>query len=417
MIRGDAARHGIVDEATLFRMATEGRLRPEDMVWNKAQGDGWRRAGSIPNLCPKLAEPEKPERAAEEPLGPLEVSKRHRTSFPILLAVGVALISTASWLSQKLYMHEIRPSPRLARLFGIETPETDMSGLDIHAQLAELYLEREDLEKAQAMIAVLANDERTAEAAIRYRRRLAAVQQAVARREELRARLPVAARHLDEGRIEEADKIIALLPDTDEWRSEAESLRKRSESLKQERQRKRRFVELLEKGSIHAGNAATAMAVYRETDSLDELHAALKHALRRRNVLPARLCLNVAHVYRELQQPARVESVLEFFVARADSVGPEADFIEAARLFRHIGKTEKAKHVLNDYLDRNEEKVAARIELAALLCEADDRRSALNHLRVAVRHGDDPARKQALADPRFAPMRDTWSFRRLTRPD
>ena len=43
-------RTGPVEETELFRLAREGGLAPDDLVWNPAMGQEWKPASSIPNL-------------------------------------------------------------------------------------------------------------------------------------------------------------------------------------------------------------------------------------------------------------------------------------------------------------------------------------------------------------------------------
>lgn len=47
----DGERQGPVEEAELFRMGREGRIAPDDYVWNETMGQAWRSAGEIPGLC------------------------------------------------------------------------------------------------------------------------------------------------------------------------------------------------------------------------------------------------------------------------------------------------------------------------------------------------------------------------------
>lgn len=64
-------RKGPVDDAEIRRLAAEGALRPDDLVWNETMGNEWRTASSVPGLFggpPPLAEAA-PERASRPGTG------------------------------------------------------------------------------------------------------------------------------------------------------------------------------------------------------------------------------------------------------------------------------------------------------------------------------------------------------------
>jgi len=140
LIRGEGTRHGLVNEVVLSQMATEGRLKPADLVWNKVKGDRWVPAGSIPGLCPPAASVVSQQAQPATPLDAV-ISRRHRSTLPILLILGALLIPWSSWICRRLYMGELQVPPVVAQLIGIDTSVT-APPLGTQTRLIELYLAR-----------------------------------------------------------------------------------------------------------------------------------------------------------------------------------------------------------------------------------------------------------------------------------
>jgi uncharacterized membrane protein len=84
-------RRGPVEEAELFRLAREGHLASDDLVWNPSMGEQWMPASSVPNLFALPATPS-PGVPGATPNGDLMrqaiASLRNRWT----LAVGVGLL-------------------------------------------------------------------------------------------------------------------------------------------------------------------------------------------------------------------------------------------------------------------------------------------------------------------------------------
>lgn len=60
-------RIGPVEESELFRLAREGKLSPDDPVWNPAMGEQWMPASSVPNLFASSAPIQPPVPAGGTP--------------------------------------------------------------------------------------------------------------------------------------------------------------------------------------------------------------------------------------------------------------------------------------------------------------------------------------------------------------
>jgi hypothetical protein len=412
-IRGEAFRHGMVTQAILVRMATQGLLQAHDLVWLRAGENRWRLAGSVPGLCPAPPKPDTPDTTSKENLR----ARRHRVTIPLLLTLGVGLIMATLWFARKLRLHELDPSPYwMHRLLGVDNPYRKQPGFHLQSHLIELYLNSENFSAADTRIGELARIEGGAELADQYRQQATRMRQMAVERESLRQIHAETTRHLDEGRTDAAAMLIPRLAQSDEWRATAEKLNRRLQAMRHQAECKRSFVALLRSGQIHAGNAMDETLVFRENQIQHELYAQLESALRDRT-LPPRVCLSIAHVYLALNRHSLVGEALDRYAERTRPGASEEETLNATLLFSAIGRQAASIATLQRHLEAEPEHVHARLELAAILAETDDRKGALSHLRLAVRKGGNPIRQKALDDPRFDAVRDTWTFGRLTRMD
>ena len=94
---------GPVDEAELFRLAAQGQIAPDDLVWNPSLGGEWAEASSIPNLISEGASSAPPPPAEKaEPSVVYEAGGTHNRDLMRMaraslathwgLAVGVGLV-------------------------------------------------------------------------------------------------------------------------------------------------------------------------------------------------------------------------------------------------------------------------------------------------------------------------------------
>ena len=93
MIRDDATRHGVAEEAALTEMSRLGQIGPDDLVWSGENGSAWVEASSVPGL---IAVPEPAPVAAPAPAPvvapPVEATpKGHGKMLVWLAAVLVVL--------------------------------------------------------------------------------------------------------------------------------------------------------------------------------------------------------------------------------------------------------------------------------------------------------------------------------------
>lgn len=87
-------RFGPVEESELFQLAREGKLAPDDLVWNPTMGQEWKSATTVPNLFPIPAEaaPAVPAVLGNTPNGELMRKARASLQGQWALAVGVTLL-------------------------------------------------------------------------------------------------------------------------------------------------------------------------------------------------------------------------------------------------------------------------------------------------------------------------------------
>jgi len=95
LIRGDVARHGIVEEEELARMAREGGLRRTDLVWNQAEGTCWVPANTLPGLFASA----KPPSLVSAPAPPAPAPAGRKSRGRLLLALAVLIVALLALLA------------------------------------------------------------------------------------------------------------------------------------------------------------------------------------------------------------------------------------------------------------------------------------------------------------------------------
>ena len=107
MIRGDVARHGIVDESTLADMARSGQIGPRDLLWNAETGTKWVEAITIPGLFAARqsaaaalhSAPTQDIPSGSAPAAPAggPASRRRNHTVLLLVALAVAAVLLIVW--------------------------------------------------------------------------------------------------------------------------------------------------------------------------------------------------------------------------------------------------------------------------------------------------------------------------------
>ncbi len=410
-IRYDASRHGLVNEVSLRRMATEGLLKPDDFVWNRTRGDRWVPARTIPDLFP-------PEVLSPSPLPPppppvpTAVSPRHRTTLPLLFVIGAFAISLASWVCQKIRSGEQSMPQWMVRLLGVASPETTGEALSV--QLISLYLDRNQFDKAEALILSLVRHGRDypAEVAV-LKERLRTLRAAASRRERLQYVLQEVQAFLERELPEPAEPLIRELAQTEEYRAKAEELTARLQAIRRQQIRQQTLERALREGRLKEEAAREMVAVYTTGKRLDELLRLTDTLLRAGTNAPPAAVLSVAYVYLAMDKTTLARFALQQFAGLAALATP-ADCLQGAALSRRLDDPATQAVILESYLSRVSTDADAWIELAALRAQAGHKDAALDCLKAAEKIDKAKVRERA-SDPRFDSIRETWTFRRLTR--
>ncbi|MDI6774826.1 MAG: DUF4339 domain-containing protein [Verrucomicrobiota bacterium] len=409
-IRGEGARHGLVNEVILSHMATEGRLKPTDLVWNKTKGDQWIPASTIPGLRP-IVEAPRPSSAQPKPADAL-ISKRHRSSFPILLVVGAILVSFASWICPKIRSGEQVLPAWVSRLLGIQLPAA--SGDALYVQLISLCLDQEKVDKAKDLIITFTQTGADTPAVVQQlKQRLHEVCAAIAQRERLRNALLKAQALVEQEQVAEAEPLVRQLAESAEHRRAAVQLNERIRAIREEQTRRIELERALRNGALDAASARELVNAYSGKNRLDALFTLTDGVLRSTTNLTPASVLSVARVYIAMEKPTLAKAMLQQFASLAAAAQP-ADCLQAAKLCRSLGETAACAAILEKYVARVADDTDALIELAALKAQAGQEDSALDHLKRASKLNEARVREKA-SDPQFDSIRDTWTFRRLAK--
>lgn len=149
-----------------------------------------------------------------------------------------------------------------------------------------------------------------------------------------------------------------------------------------------------------------------ETENLTE---SLKTLLSSKKKPSAVLCQSILVLAVTKNDQALINMTASVIEETIDWKASPDDCMKIVLIYNKNGLDSRSITLIRKYIEHDSEEPWIWLELSALLAQADQTDEALNALKMAVKHGGDDIRQSARNDPRFEPVRETWSFGRLTR--
>lgn len=383
--RGNVRLHGVADEMTISKMLQRGELRPHDLVWSLVQGTEWipvSRAGigTAPVAQTAAPVPVKAVAALEQPekksLSPLRMTARLRLLLEIM-GVLIFLQLIMLLLREPLSRFDIKNPPRRipAALPASEretapsisddqpqpepTPGVDSREIAALRKEIRLSLTEHDAERSARYIMELHKITGDSPEITQYLTHLAVLRTAL-------GRMDYWSGEFSSGELS--------MEDAQKWVAMAQMYGRMDDVFRQ-------FdVTLDNREKLSPAHAMCAYRVAFSAGDTGRIHRALL-------------------VYENLRPEPRNYSELEELIQRYTDAGLNDDALQS----------------LDAFLERVPNSTAAWLEKGALLALKGEKRSALAALRRAVKFGGVAAKRNAREDPRYDMVKETWTFRRLTR--
>ena len=366
--KADGSKHGLVEKNILFDMAKKGELQPTDLVWEEGSEEGWVLASSVTGLFAGQKKKKKEKRPQKNPSAtpatappPAAAPRQRKPLNKVVVVLGVlaGLMACAVLATVVFEIHRKNQMPPEPPVTG-PPPEVVRSNrvVAISHQIDAL-IEREDLGRAQTLWAEMKKND-------------------------------------DGGTV-------------------AETYRQRINALQLELQHFMQLQALVRHGKLTTNNIAEVIRVYKKRGGNKELVALADAILADKAKQTPALSLSMARLYRAVEEHDRLKKSLNLFSSLAPTNGPPTAHLEIADMYGAENLPTNGMRLLEKYLAGEKTNSVAWLELGAIRCATGHEDEAMDALKKAVEYGGNDARRAAVAEPRFKPISDKWSFGRLTK--
>ncbi len=393
--RGAPAERGCIDEKALHRMVAEEHLAPDDLVWIDGLTPGWVRATAVPGLFPESEPEPAPEPRdvpelelvqqsvppAVEEQQPRRKRKPFRRPFggkwvPVLILALIGAVG--AFLLPRFYagrMDEPRAeAPPQPAAPTNNMPET-YATRDWSLELAELsrLLDKSELGTARAMLQTIQAEGCSAPELVPLAERL---------------------------RLLEADRAYA---------QEQEDARLRA--LEADRAYAQKQEDALSRGQLELAAVDSFVATVRRLQLMPALRNQIGHMLVEPGVDAAQVSQSIA-VGLAMGDSNVVTDAVAWVVKAPTKQLVTAPFWPVLGQLSERGQPRVAEALCRALLRADARDPRLGIELAALLCSQGRNDDAIDALKKARKYASEEAKKRAVADPRFTPIRGDRHFAR-----
>ncbi len=372
-IRGNAAQHGIADLAALKKLASEGQLRPADLVWNKESGNCWFPAGDISGVFP---EPEPVVEAPPPPPEENEVSvtshstaktETNSTSAPKALVIVVILVFILGAGSAAYYF--ILGPGKNARLSTAQSVSTTTTTIPAFVPPPLNY------------------EEKFAEAK----------------------------KLIHEGNLDEAENILTLVKQNKEYVSRVSALSVQIDTLRLGQSQLKRWEAMLRRGRITPADAISVVNTYRDQNQLDALNTVLEE-ITHSDTRVLNTCISAARVYQRLKDPKKAAQTLNLLTQIKPEAADVDGYLSAAAALVELKKPKDADALLATFRNQHPNSAPCLYEIAAKQAAAEKTKESLATLESAIQHGGADFVTKARNDPRFTEISGSRAFKKLVKP-
>ncbi len=373
-IRGNAAQHGIADLDTLKTLASEGRLKPADLVWNKENGNCWFPAAGITGVFPEpepVVETPPPPPPVEEDVAQgsvkAEKTKSSSTSAPKALVIVVILVFILG-VGAAAYYFIFGPG-RNARLSAAQSVSTTTT------TIPEFIPPPLNYEKKFAEAKTLIN----------------------------------------EGDLDKAEDILNLVKQNQEYVSRVSALSVQIDTLRLGQSQLKRWEAMLRRGRVTPADAISVVNTYRDQNQLNALNTVLEE-ITHSDTRVLNTCLSAARVYQRLRNPEKAAQILNLLTQIKPETSDVDGYLSAASTLVELKKPKDADALLAIFRNQHPNSAPCLYEIAARQAAAEKTKDSLATLASAIQHGGTDFATKARNDSRFNEISDSRAFKKLVKP-